>query len=69
MERLNLYEKAWTSFINASMTIGDKYKGMLTSNGKEDRILPKKYATEQEQEEPMNPILTASVHFFVALFP
>uniref|UniRef100_A0A914DS21 OTU domain-containing protein n=1 Tax=Acrobeloides nanus TaxID=290746 RepID=A0A914DS21_9BILA len=61
VERLNLYEKAWTSFINASMNIGDKYKGMLTSNGKEDRLLPKQYATEQASEEPMNPILTKAL--------
>uniref|UniRef100_A0A914C1J4 Uncharacterized protein n=1 Tax=Acrobeloides nanus TaxID=290746 RepID=A0A914C1J4_9BILA len=43
------------------MNIGDKYKGMLTSNGKEDRLLPKQYATEQASEEPMNPILTKAL--------
>lgn len=47
---MKFYEENWTTFINASLNIGAKYKDMLPTNTEEKRIVLKNNGKKEDED-------------------
>lgn len=65
---LKFYEETWTSFINASLTMSDRYKDILPKkNNEESRLIPAGYRDPQQvpdDAQETSPILEVDLEDF-----